>query len=138
MIPSIKAENLQTQRDDLYNEVSSNEDWALLNNMGALPAKLEFDLVHEKIDEGLTIEKEADTVHVFLKHKTTRKDNDEIVQDNGTTMGFVLGDLPEDINDWTPAQKESLFAQGWEATGYDNQMKLLAEVLVLIGIKNAL
>ena len=62
---SIKPENLTTQRDGLLAEVQANDDWALLNGIGALPANLKFDLIHEQINEDILVE--GDSINVFIK-----------------------------------------------------------------------
>ena len=83
MLPSIQPDKLQTQRDALLAEIQANEDWALLNSMGALPESLEFDLTHEQINEGILVE--GDSINVFIKHITTGN----VGQENGTNVRLI-------------------------------------------------
>ena len=132
MLPSIQPDKLQTQRDALLAEVQANEDWALLNSMGALPDSLEFILTHEQINEDIFVD--GDSINVFIKHKTTGN----VGQENGTNVPFDKPeDLSEDKSQWPEGQEAALYEQAW-GTGYGDQQKLIAEVLCLQKIKNAL
>ena len=132
MIPSFHPDILAVQRGELLAEIQANEDWALLNNMGALPTGLGLDLTHEKINEGIV--SEGDTIMVFIKHKTTGS----ISQENGTNVMFERhADLPEDKSQWPEGQEDSLFDDAW-GTGYAEQQILMAEVKCLDRIKNAI
>jgi len=129
---SIKPENLTTQRDGLLAEVQANDDWALLNGIGALPANLKFDLIHERINEDIFVE--GDSISVFIKHKTTGN----MTQENGTNVPFDKHeDLSEDMSQWPEGQEANLYEQAW-GTGYADQQKLIAEVFCLQKIKNAI
>ena len=129
---SIKPENLTTQRDGLLAEVQANDDWALLNGIGALPANLKFDLIHERINEDIFVE--GDSISVFIKHKTTGN----MTQENGTNVPFAKhADLSEDMSQWPEGQEADLYEQAW-GTGYADQQKLIAEVFCLQKIKNAI
>ena len=132
MLPSIQPDKLQAQRDALLAEIQASEDWALLNSMGALPDSLEFDLTHEQINEGISVE--GDSINVFIKHITTGN----VGQENGTNVPFDKPeDLSEDPSQWPDGQEAALYEQAW-ATGYADQQKLVAEVLCLQKIKNAI
>ena len=132
MLPSIQPDKLQTQRDALLAEIHADDDWVLLNSMGALPDSLEFDLTHEQINEGILVE--GDSINVFIKHITTGN----VGQENGTNVPFDKpADLSEDKSQWPDGQEAALYEQAW-ATGYADQQKLVAEVLCLQKIKNAL
>jgi hypothetical protein len=132
MLPNIQPEKLTIQRDGLLAEVQANDDWALLNGIGALPANLKFDLIHERINEDIFVE--GDSISVFIKHKTTGN----MTQENGTNITFDRPeDLSEDKSQWPEGQEAALYEQAWGA-GYADQQKLIAEVLCLQKIKNAI
>ena len=132
MLPSIQPEKLTIQRDGLLAEVQADNDWVLLNGMGALPANLKFDLIHERINEDIFVE--GDSIYVFIKHKTTGN----MTQENGTNITFDRPeDLSEDMSQWPEGQEAALYEQAW-GTGYADQQKLTAEVLCLQKIKNAI
>ena len=132
MLPSIQPEKLTTQRDRLLAEIQADDDWTLLNGMGALPANLKFDLIHERINEGILVE--GDSISVFIKHKTTGN----MTQENGTNVPFDKHeDLSEDMSQWPEGQEADLYEQAW-GTGYADQQKLIAEVFCLQKIKNAI
>jgi hypothetical protein len=132
MLKSIQPEKLTIQRDGLLAEIQADDDWVLLNSMGALPANLKFDLIHERINEDIFVE--GEDISVFIKHKTTGN----MAQENGTNVPFDRHeDLSEDMSQWPEGQKADLYEQAW-GTGYGDQQKLIAEVLCLQKIKNAI
>jgi hypothetical protein len=135
IINNSSKDKLIPLRDSLLEEVETNEDWALLNNSGALPPNLEYhSMQFEKTNDSITVDEEEGVVFIYIKHKVVGGDIEV-----GKVVRFALGDeLPADKTLWADGQEDDLYEDAWRESGYAEQQELIAKVERLIKIKDAI